>query len=77
MTALFLTPAARKTHRAAAHHLLPVVTIGNDGLSGAVLKESDAARSRQRFRLNSFQANQWMAASCSASVCTRAIFRGS
>ena len=33
MTALFLTPAARKTHRAAAHHLLPVVAIGNDGLT--------------------------------------------
>jgi putative YhbY family RNA-binding protein len=43
MTALFLTPAARKTHRAAAHHLLPVVAIGNDGLTGAVLKETDAA----------------------------------
>jgi putative YhbY family RNA-binding protein len=43
MTALFLTPAARKTHRAAAHHLLPVVAIGNDGLTDAVLKETDAA----------------------------------
>ena len=43
MTALFLTPAARKTHRAAAHHLLPVVAIGNEGLTGAVLKEADAA----------------------------------
>ena len=43
MTALHLTPAERKTHRAAAHHLLPVVAIGNDGLTDAVLKESDAA----------------------------------
>ena len=43
MTALFLTPAERKTHRAAAHHLLPVVAIGNEGLTGAVLKETDAA----------------------------------
>ena len=43
MTALHLTPAERKTHRAAAHHLLRVVAIGNDGLTDAVLKESDAA----------------------------------
>ena len=43
MTALFLTPAERKTHRAAAHHLLPVVAIGTEGLTGAVLKEADAA----------------------------------
>jgi putative YhbY family RNA-binding protein len=43
MTTLVLTPAERKTHRAAAHHLQPVVAIGHDGLSGAVLKEADAA----------------------------------
>ncbi len=38
-----LTPAQRKEHRAAAHHLDPVVMIGNDGLSAAVKKEADAA----------------------------------
>ena len=38
-----LTPAQRKVHRAEAHHLDPVVMIGNDGLSAAVLKEADAA----------------------------------
>ena len=38
-----LTPAQRKEHRAAAHHLDPVVMIGNDGLSAAVKKETDAA----------------------------------
>jgi RNA-binding protein len=43
MPAIQLTPAERKTHRAAAHHLHPVVAIGNEGLSAAVLKEADAA----------------------------------
>ena len=38
-----LTPAQRKEHRAAAHHLDPVVMIGNEGLSAAVKKETDAA----------------------------------
>ena len=38
-----LTPAQRKEHRAAAHHLDPVVAIGNDGLTAAVRKEADAA----------------------------------
>jgi putative YhbY family RNA-binding protein len=38
-----LTPAQRKEHRAAAHHLDPVVMIGSDGLSAAVKKETDAA----------------------------------
>jgi RNA-binding protein len=43
MTALTLTPAQRKAHRAAAHHLDPVVAIGNDGLTAAVRKEADVA----------------------------------
>ncbi len=38
-----LTPAQRKLHRAAAHHLNPVVMIGGDGLTVAVKKETDAA----------------------------------
>jgi putative YhbY family RNA-binding protein len=38
-----LTPAQRKVHRAEAHHLDPVVMIGNDGLTAAVVKEADAA----------------------------------
>ena len=38
-----LTPAQRKEHRAAAHHLGPGGMIGNDGLSAAVKKETDAA----------------------------------
>ena len=33
----------RKAHRADAHHLEPVVMIGNDGLTPAVRKEIDAA----------------------------------
>ena len=36
-----LTPAERKAHRAEAHHLDPVVMIGADGLTPAVVKETD------------------------------------
>lgn len=43
MPALELTIAQRKEHRAEAHHLDPVVMIGNDGLTPAVLRETDAA----------------------------------
>ena len=43
MTAIHLTPAQRKEHRAEAHHLDPVVMIGNDGLTPSVQKEIDAA----------------------------------
>jgi putative YhbY family RNA-binding protein len=43
MTAIQLTPAQRKDHRAAAHHLDPVVMIGSDGLTPAVEKEVNAA----------------------------------
>jgi RNA-binding protein len=43
MPALQLTIAERKQHRADAHHLDPVVMIGNEGLSAAVKKEVDAA----------------------------------
>jgi putative YhbY family RNA-binding protein len=43
MPALELTIAERKAHRADAHHLDPVVMIGNDGLTPAVVKETDAA----------------------------------
>lgn len=42
MPAFELTPAERRAHRAHAHHLDPVVMIGADGLSPAVLKEADA-----------------------------------
>ena len=38
-----LTPAQRKEHRAAAHHLDPVVMIGAEGATAAVEKELDAA----------------------------------
>ena len=43
MTAIQLTPAQRKEHRSDAHHLDPVVMIGNDGLTPSVQKEVDAA----------------------------------
>jgi len=43
MPALQLTPAQRKEKRAEAHHLDPVVLIGGDGLTPAVVRETDAA----------------------------------
>lgn len=45
MSALLLSPAQRKEHRADAHHLDPVVLIGADGLTPAVVKEVDRALS--------------------------------
>ncbi|HEY6355811.1 MAG TPA: YhbY family RNA-binding protein [Burkholderiaceae bacterium] len=45
MPALSLTTEQRKTLRASAHHLDPVVMIGTDGLSPAVHKELDVALS--------------------------------
>ncbi|NPC54466.1 YhbY family RNA-binding protein [Caenimonas soli] len=45
MPAIQLTVAQRKEHRAEAHHLDPVVMIGNDGLTPAIKKETDAALS--------------------------------
>jgi putative YhbY family RNA-binding protein len=45
MAAIQLSVAERKAHRAEAHHLDPVVMIGNDGLTAAVKKETDAALS--------------------------------
>ena len=43
MTTITLTPAQRKLHRADAHHLDPVVHVGNDGLTAAVVREIDGA----------------------------------
>lgn len=43
MPQINLTPAQRKDKRADAHHLDPVVMIGADGLTAAVIKETDAA----------------------------------
>ena len=43
MPAIQLTIAERKAHRAEAHHLDPVVMIGNDGLTPAVKKEINAS----------------------------------
>ncbi len=43
MPQITLTPAQRKVHRADAHHLDPVVLVGGDGLTPAVVKEVDNA----------------------------------
>ena len=45
MPALSLNAAQRRAHRAASHHLDPVVVVGGDGLTDAVRKEADAALS--------------------------------
>ena len=43
MTALHLSASERKQKRADAHHLDPVVAIGNDGATAAVRRELEAA----------------------------------
>jgi RNA-binding protein len=43
MSKIELTIQERKAHRADAHHLDPVVIIGNDGLTAGVQKEIDLA----------------------------------
>jgi putative YhbY family RNA-binding protein len=43
MPTIQLTPTQRKEHRAAAHHLDPVVMVGAEGATAAVEKELDAA----------------------------------
>ena len=43
MPAIQLTIQERKAHRAEAHHLDPGVMIGNDGLTPAVVRETEAA----------------------------------
>lgn len=43
MPAIELKPAERRELRAQAHHLDPVVQIGGDGLTPAVIKETNAA----------------------------------
>jgi RNA-binding protein len=43
MPAITLTTHQRKDKRADAHHLDPVVMIGNDGMTEAVVREIDAA----------------------------------
>ena len=43
MPAIELSATERRDHRAAAHHLDPVVMVGNDGLTEAVVKAVDAA----------------------------------
>ncbi len=43
MPAIQLTTTERRAFRADAHHLDPVVMIGGDGLTEAVIKETDAA----------------------------------
>ncbi len=43
MAAIALTASQRREHRAASHHLDPVVAIGNDGLTAGVRQEIDVA----------------------------------
>ncbi len=43
MSIIALTPLQRKAMRSQAHHLDPVVFVGADGITPAVLKEADGA----------------------------------
>jgi RNA-binding protein len=43
MPVIELTPSQRREKRAEAHHLSPTVLVGNEGLTSAVIAETDAA----------------------------------
>jgi RNA-binding protein len=78
MPALTLTPAERKDLRGRAHHIEPVVLVGAEGLTPAVLKEADAAlrahglikvRMSSESRDERMAALQWLADSlCAGAV---------
>lgn len=66
-----LSPAARKALKARAHHLDPIVIIGDAGLSPAVLREIDAALKHHeliKVRMNGDDRDARSAAY--ASICT-------
>ena len=52
MPVLTLSPAERKAQRALAHHLHPVVLIGGDGATPAVVKELDGALAAQQHEVS-------------------------
>jgi putative YhbY family RNA-binding protein len=68
MPAIQLSPAQRKEHRAAAHHLEPVVMIGGDGLTDNIRAEADAAlKAHGLIKIRVFnddrkQRDEWLAA---------------
>ena len=72
MPALSLTPAERKAHRADAHHLDPVVAIGGDGLTPAVLKEADVAlKAHGLIKVRVFSDDRAERAALLATLCER------
>ena len=64
MPQIVLTPAERRIQRAEAHHLDPVVMIGADGLTDAVMRANgmafwtDSARQAFQMEFSAHLANQ-------------------
>lgn len=65
-----LSPAQRKTLKSQAHRLHPVVTIGDKGLTDAVLREIDAGlRSHELIKVRVASADREERESCLARIC--------
>lgn len=66
-----LTPQERKSLKARAHHLDPVVIIGNAGLTPAVLREIDAAlKSRELIKVRVLGEDRDARARVGHEICT-------
>ena len=66
-----LSPLERKALKARAHHLDPVVLIGDAGLTPAVLREIDAAlKSHELIKVRMAGDDRSLRAAAYASICT-------
>ena len=66
-----LTPQERKSLKARAHHLDPVVIVGNAGLTPAVLREIDAAlKTRELIKVRVLGEDRAAREQVSHEVCT-------
>jgi RNA-binding protein len=65
-----LTPSQRRDLRAKAHHLHPVVTIGQHGLTAAVLHEIDVAlKAHELIKIRVFSDDRGGREAMSATIC--------
>lgn len=72
MPALLLSAAERRTLRADAHHLSPVVQVGSDGLTDAVVKACDEALGAHGLiKVRVFSDDRAQREAVMASVCER------
>ncbi len=65
-----LTPGERRSLRARAHHLRPVVIVGDAGLTAAVIHEIDAnLKSHERIKIKVHDDDRAARAGLAAAVC--------